>query len=364
MPEIASGSIVLFYLFDVADAVTLPLVPALVGGGAVANRLTPKSATPPYVQYQQPPFVIDGDAFGHPTVAGFDVRAKVFDYGVVSVALARPFAGSWDELAASGRGVIENERLLADAEAACRALLKHLAPALVAPRPDYVAEDYVVFTIGALEQPLAADALVDRHGDDIARLLRGEAQPLSRQERDEVLRHRLSYLADDLVIPTWNAALVHDTADGIAGALDILEFANSQLLEFRYYDGLLDVEMARIYAELQRERPVALLRSRRYTRAAHAVHALLIDVHELTDHAENALKFVGDVYAARLFSLSAARLGLDRWKASVQEKLTTLEIIYRFAVEQTSIARGEFLELTIILLIVLEVVLVVSGVLK
>jgi hypothetical protein len=39
------------------------------------------------------------------------------------------------------------------------------------------------------------------------------------------------------------------------------------------------------------------------------------------------------------------RLGLATWKANVQEKLKTLDVIYRFAVEQSSISR-EFLELT------------------
>ena len=115
---------------------------------------------------------------------------------------------------------------------------------------------------------------------------------------------------------------------------------------------------------MQKPRPVGLFRSRRYTRAAHDVHALLIDVHELTDHAENAIKFVGDIYAARLFGLAAARLGLDRWKASVQEKLQTMNLIYGFAVEQASVSRGELLEVTVVLLILLEVVLFVVGVMK
>ena len=53
----------------------------------------------------------------------------------------------------------------------------------------------------------------------------------------------------------------------------------------------------------------------------------------------------------------AARLGLDQWKGNVREKLKTVDDIYRFAVEQTSMARGEFLELTIVILIVLEIVL-------
>lgn len=84
-------------------------------------------------------------------------------------------------------------------------------------------------------------------------------------------------------------------------------------------------------------------------------------MNELTDKTENALKIAGDVYAARLFALSAARLGLDHWKASVKEKLQTVDDIYHFAVEQTAMARGEVLEITIVLLIVLEIVMALIG---
>ena len=55
--------------------------------------------------------------------------------------------------------------------------------------------------------------------------------------------------------------------------------------------------------------------------------SLFIDVNELTDKAENALKFAGDVYFARVFALTAARLGLDEWKQNVREKLQTLDDI-------------------------------------
>ena len=99
---------------------------------------------------------------------------------------------------------------------------------------------------------------------------------------------------------------------------------------------------------------------RGYSRAARHVHALFIDVNELTDKTENALKIAGDVYAARVFALVAARLALDHWKASVREKLQTVDDIYRFAVEHTAMARGEFLELTIVLLIVIELVLALT----
>ena len=87
------------------------------------------------------------------------------------------------------------------------------------------------------------------------------------------------------------------------------------------------------------------------------MHSLFIDVNEITDCTENALKIVGDIYAARVLSLASARLGLDRWKASVEDKLETLDDIYRFSVEQVTISRGQFLELTVVLILILELIL-------
>ena len=153
-------------------------------------------------------------------------------------------------------------------------------------------------------------------------------------------------------------------ASGAQAALEILEFANSQLLEFRYYDELLDRELASIYALLQHPKWYDEWVGSRYARAARKVHALFIDVNELTDRTENTLKFIGDIYAARLFGLVADRLGLGTWKANVQEKLKTLDDVYRFAVEQSTMSRGQFMELTIVFILVLELVLFFMGVMK
>jgi hypothetical protein len=237
-----------------------------------------------------------------------------------------------------------------------------LAAAFTEVRPTYLSEDYLVFSVTGLDRPTTAEAMLAAHGAEIALVLRGERHPLSEQEQTEVLRNRLSYLADDLVIPTWNAAFIYDTEAGAQAAIEIFEFANSQLLEFRYYDQLLDVRLGRIYAQLQHQRWLDTLMGRRYIRAANDLHALFIDVNEITDKTQNALKMIGDIYAARVFSLAAARLGLDRWKASVEEKLETLDDIYGFAVEQVAIARGHFLELTIILILVFELILFFLGI--
>jgi hypothetical protein len=359
--RIRAGQIFALYLFDVAEAIDLAAASSLVGGSTRA-RLEPKGPTPAYLQYQQPPLLFEGSAVEQATLEGFQTAFRVFDYGVISLRLSKPFFGTWSDLSATAQTLVENEALERQAELACRSLSERLGRSVTKPRQTLLSEDYLVFAVNELDRPHSAEDLMAAHGDVIARLLRGESALLSVQERDEILSHRLSYLADDLVIPTWNSAFVYDTPSGTQAAVEIFEFANSQLLQFRYYDDLLDDELARIYADMQRKRWYDWIVGRHYARAARQVHALFIDVNELTDRTENALKIIGDVYAARLFSLAGARLDLSRWKTNVNEKLKTLDDIYRFLVERVSMSRGQFLELTVVVILVLELVLVFTGV--
>ena len=358
------GQIIALYLFDVAEAIDLQRA-ATVISSSVRAKFPSKPATPAYVKYQQPPLVFDGAVVDVPPMDGFRAAFKVFDYGVISLRLTRDFDGTWRELADASDQLVENEALERQAEQVCRAVAGRLSHAITDARQTALTEDYLVFAINELSRPHTADELIEHHGDVIASVLRGERAALSRQERDEILRHRISYLATDLVIPTWNAAFVYDTPAGVHAALEIVEFANSQLLQFRYYDELLDNALASIYANVKKEaRWYEAFLGRHYARAAREVHALFIDVNELTDRTENALKIVGDVYAARLFSLVGARLDLDRWKTSVSEKLKTLDDIYRFAVEHLSMVRGEVLEMTIVGILVFELVLFFMGIME
>jgi hypothetical protein len=363
-PRVTLGRAVGIYLFDVAETIDLRAISTLIREPVAQSRLSPKSATPAYVQYERPPVSFDG---GIVAAAGFDqwhVRFRIYDYGVISVAFTRALAGDWGRLVADGQALVENPNLEQRAEELCRRTVERVKTALVRPRQSFLSEDYLVFIVSELEPVMTADDLVRMRGDDIAQMLRGEPATLSRQERASVLQHAMSYLADDLVIPSWNAAFVLDTPSGADTTTEILEFANSQLLQFRYYDQLLDDELASIYARLQHPRWYEQWIGSRYARAARHVHALFVDVNELTDRTENVLKFVGDLYAARLYTIVTDRLGLQAWKANVNEKLRTLDDIYRFAVEQSSMARGELMELAIVLILVLELVLVFLGVMS
>jgi hypothetical protein len=362
--DIRAGRIDAFYLFDVSDSADLKAIPALIGGPAVPARLAPKPATPSYVQYENPPLSFDGAAIGVNDFEGFRSRIRVYDYGIVSVALQRPFEGEWVDLLALAQALIESPELERHAERVCHGVITRLGDALVGARRQFLSEDYLVFTINELGLPLTAEDLLAARGSDIAAMLRGERQPLSEQEKSKILEHHISYLANDLVIPTWNAALIYDTTAGAQAALEIMEFANSQLLEFRHYDQLLDDKLADIYPRLSRPRWSDQWLASRSTRAAREVHQLFIDVNELTDRTENTVKFIGDIYAVRLFELVAGRLGLARWKSEVEAKLKTLDDIYRFAVEQSSMSRGQLLELIVVLILVLELLLILMGVMR
>jgi hypothetical protein len=360
--EIEAGTLTAFYLYDVADQIDLVGLRAIMGAGAEA-RLEARAASS-YLQYQTPPLVVEADQVGMTAIDGFRPRLKFFDYGVVSLSLQRPFSGSWADLMAASQTYIENEALESKAEAEVRRIVQRCGRAMTKVRERYLSEDYLVIALTTLGERVTAEELIARRAPELALILRGERQALSTQEQDEVLRNRMSYFATDLVIPTWNAAFIYDSEAGAVATLELFEFANSQLLEFRYYDDLLDTELGRIYAMLQRSSWWNNIAGRGYIRAANQLHALLIDVKEITDRTDNALKIVGDLYAARVFNLAAARLGVARWKQSVEDKLQTLDDIYRFAVEQVSISRGQFLELTVILILVLELILFVLGIMK
>lgn len=351
---ITAGSVHAFYLFDVAQAIDLAAIRGALGASATEATLLDKGPGPQRVRYLQPPLVVDGDALGLGAIEGFTVRVKFYDYGVVSLMLTRPFTGSWADLVRLGQDLIENESLELRAGELARAVTDRVRAALVEPRRAFLDEDYLAFVVNHLDQPASADQLIESHGADIAQMLRGERQPLSDQEKDDVLRFRIAYLKDDLVVPAYNAAFVFDTPTGARASLEILEYVNSQLLEFRYYDELLETELGTIYSGLQRSRGGSRFFGRRSTKAVKRLHALYIDVNELTDRMENVLKLVGDVYAARLFGIAAARIGLDAWKRNVEEKLDTLSDIHRFTVEQTNMLRANLLELAIVLILVIE----------
>ena len=80
----------------------------------------------------------------------------------------------------------------------------------------------------------------------------------------------------------------------------------------------------------------------------------MLEVSELTEHADNAIKFLSDMFAARLYRLAAGKVGVPDYRDLVEQKLKTAEDLYDYMVEQHNQNRAFWLEVTVVLILLIE----------
>ena len=354
MLEIASGAVRAYYLFDVADTIDLEKMSAIGGESRAPAALPLRRHAPAYMQFPVPPLVaaLPDAEFDRLSAAA---RVKFYDYGVVSLRLSFSLNGSWNELTALAERARADERLTHFAQNTVTRILDEYAHALEKRHAPLV-EDYLIVEIGRFADAIDAESLLDDHFGQLAELLLGERQPLSANEAREALRTRFSYHDDDLTIVQWDTAIVYDRGESARAIEEILEFANSQLIELRTYDALLDRELDSIY-KMQPGEPARSLRGRREAEQAATLRHLIVDVLELIDRSTNALKILGDAYYARIYRSAASRLGLADWQRQVDAKLASVGEMYRLFNDEARSRRDEFLEGIVILLIGIEVII-------
>jgi len=167
-------------------------------------------------------------------------------------------------------------------------------------------------------------------------------------------RNAYSYLQDDLAVVDWNSAFLLEPS-GVNDIPDLLEFATAHLLELRYHDALLDRELHAIYDEIDAARGPPSVFTRRYGRVQRRTAALLVELSEVIERLENAVKIVGDFYLARLYQSGVRRFRLPAWQESVLRKQRLLAGVNDLMKAAADRRRGELLELTVVLLILWEV---------
>jgi hypothetical protein len=96
-------------------------------------------------------------------------------------------------------------------------------------------------------------------------------------------------------------------------------------------------------------------------RSATSLHTVLLDVAALTERADNAIKFLSDMFAARLYKLAAAKVGVPDYKDLVERKLKTAGDLYNYMVEQFNQSRAFFLEVTVVLILLIELLYFFRG---
>jgi hypothetical protein len=365
IPEltIKAGAIVALRLFDIAYSIDLGRVESLWGArpGTTIRRgklsTTPEKAVSfgvPPVLLALEPITIELDG----VTAVAEVTARFYDFGAMALALRIPAVGmTWTDYLArieavdhaygpsSGSGFWES--LLHDVRAV-------VAPALVRPSSVALEEDYLLAVIQEFSEPLTATELQKRV--DLVALLSGERRALSDAAQRELLRHTYSYYTDDLVVLSWDRAFIYEPR-GDADVADVLEVANAQLLELRYYDELLDDELPRMYDSVENARRTAsLLAARRFAHLARRLYTLVAEVTELTEKVDNALQVIEDVYMARIYAAALELYRVPKLAAAVDRKLAIIRDTYAALHDEASSSRAELMELAIIFLILVEIV--------
>ena len=157
------------------------------------------------------------------------------------------------------------------------------------------------------------------------------------------------------MVLTWDRAFIYDP-EGNPDVADVIEVANAQLLEFRYYDESLDDELPRMYDQVEAARrgPFA---APRFARRARSLYTLVAEVTELTEKVDNALQVTEDVYLARIYSSALELFRVPKLVAAVDRKLSIVRDTYTALYEEASSSRAELLELAIVVLIVIEIIL-------
>lgn len=353
-----TGSFWLLYLYDVAEEIRLDEVARLLGAPLADRNPVFRTPAPEYVRFEKPPVVEPLETLVLETGEKFVARLNYFEYGVVSLQLELPFSFDWHWLVQMSNRWVASAEVERLATAAVRRAVDRVRMAFHKPYDNWLAEDYAIIQVNR-QEGLLATTLISEHGPQIAQIVRGESVELSPAEQEEVLQSRLSYYPNDLLVAGWTAAFIYDTPEGTAPTLQLLEYANTQLLDFRHYDEMLTSVLADAYKLVERRR--SWFARWGLIADAEKLNQIRLEVRELTERMDNSIKFLSDMFSARAYRLAAARVGVPDYRRLVDDKLRTAAELYHFLVEQIHHGRTFVLELAVVIILIIDLIFLFRG---
>lgn len=357
-----TAEILCYRIFDIGNEITLERARRDLAADTRRMKLSRQGSE--YLVLPDPPLTAE---LGRRTLAlangpvSVEVLARIFAHGAVSIILRVPVVKGTPEDA-----LIHLADELYDSRAVdtlcgelIEAVRKDLHGATEAPHLWDQSESYTLIYAKEIEGNPTAVQLLERMS--LARLLLGERESttLSAQEQAEVTQASFSYTDRDLAVIDWNAAFVYEPS-GSYDIPDVLEIANAQLLELRYYDDSLDRSIKGVHDGLSAPRSVGYLRRifrSPYRTMARRVLVTLLEMSEFIERVDNSLKIIGDFYLARIYEGAVKRLRIRQWQASVTRKQKMLGQVYSLLKGDVDTDRALTLEAIIVLLIVFEVVM-------
>jgi hypothetical protein len=178
-----------------------------------------------------------------------------------------------------------------------------------------------------------------KHSSLIAGLLKSERVPLDEKEVEYTLSTQIKYAHHDLAIIDWDGAFLFDAEGDFHQTVELLTLANVQLLRHRIVDRKLDERL--VHASELVKKPLPKHKLFRNEELANEMRAVLHARMEVITHfqiLERDIKLIGDWYPARLYELAAKKFRIGEWRASLKEKLESLEDVYGVIIENFSVS--------------------------
>jgi hypothetical protein len=352
------ATIHLAFAFDIGDEIDLERARRVLQGEP--GQMPRRRRTPESFGYRPAPIRVELEPAGIKLPGEWSLlrpphgELTLFDFGAISLAAQFPVQTTATALLALADSLAEPAPLTDAARRLLAPWLERIRPAVYDFAVSEMSEEYIVFQLWNHR----GNWLEDR-AQWIAGLVRLESEPLSQEEVSEATRLSLSYTPNDLVVLDWAAGVIADPE--CADTLQIIEFANVQLLEFRQIDDRLDDRLEAAYRLIRPERSRRWLpvRWRLHGDAVRQIRELEIEATSLFERVDNSLKLIGDHYLARVFEVAGARFHLRDWQHNIRRKLETIGDVYDLLVQQAGGQRMEALEITVVLLIALEIALAI-----
>lgn len=355
-----TGSLIFYRLCDICWEIDLKLVESKLGGTR-RLRIERKRFSKAF-EFANPPITIvlgdfTRDVMGIPRT--MKAYGKIYDFGAMSIILELPVTdisiAEWESVAGEFR--FKNP-LDADFLRLRDSLVSSLRGAMVGKGMPGMEEEYTIYYIRRISQAMSAREFCSSYDMPGFLLLEeGEVSPGKAILR-ELTHYTFSYSDNDLVMINWDNALVFEPS-GAMDIPDLLEFANAQLLALRVYDQLLEREIDTIHSDISSKGPASIWKIRHYQGLAARVMRTYTDLTYITEKVDNSLKVTDDVYYAKVYAAALELFKVGTWAASIKKKFDISSRAYSMLHQTISNRRNELLELTIIILIALEIILFV-----
>ncbi|MGA2749548.1 MAG: hypothetical protein ABSG59_12290 [Verrucomicrobiota bacterium] len=360
-----AGRVIYIYAFDVAYEMTRQPVPQVLGQPVAQFCIDASRRNPRHLFFVRPQMVRlpPMERIGPNGPVRIERTLKLLPVGGLSVTISVPFeVQTIEDLVAYHDLEFSNGVLSQEVRQLAEEARRELAPYFIKPVAQLAEEEaYTVFCIDAPllaedGRPLSAEDWLHQHRREVAALLTQEndVNQLSRQEADESTGRYLSYYENDLAVLDWDAALIVQEPGQLDEILYVLELANLQLAELEAYDRILDTALERSYRDLTQ-------RPRRRGEIMRELREIRIDLARFSDELSNITKFFGDWHVARIYENIAARFHLGDWHRTIDKKLETLDDLYQLLNQDRTNRWMLTLEVTIVLLFIIDLILLVVG---